>query len=140
MSGLPADFADLIAARDGASGVFTEPWQARAFALTLALGEAGLFSLRDFQAALTARIGAFETAACLTGGSDYYTRWVEALGDLLAARGLAGDARLAALEAAVVDDAASRKAHQQAQGRDAEGRRRIAPLVVDPAPARRAAP
>lgn len=111
--------------------VFGEPWAARAFALTLALSERELFTLKDFQAALIRRVGSFERAACLTGDTDYYTQWIEALGDLLAERGVLSEARLEWLEEQVVDDAASRKAHQHASSRDANGRLRIAPLVID---------
>lgn len=128
------DLAALLAPPGPDGAVFAAPWQARAFALVVALSERGLFSLRDFQAALTARIGRFETAGVIEDATDYYTRWIEALGDLLAARGMAADEHLHRLEAAVVEDAASKKAHQMAHARDEAGRLRIVPLVVDPAP------
>ena len=38
--------------RDADGPVFAEPWQARAFALALALHEAGLFSWNEWAAAL----------------------------------------------------------------------------------------
>src|ERR1700730_2579279 len=59
------------------------PWQARAFALALALSERGIFSLRDFQVALIGRINSYEKGQCIAGTGDYYTRWIEALEDLL---------------------------------------------------------
>lgn len=127
-------FRDLLAPPGHEGAVFAEPWQARAFALVVALSENGLFSLGDFQAALTARIGAFEQTGAIEGGHDYYTRWIEALGDLLAARGVRADEHLRRLEAAVIEDAASKKAHQMAHARDETGRLRIAPLVIDPPP------
>src|SRR5437879_5219939 len=90
---------------------FAEPWQARAFALALALSERGMFSLRDFQAALIGRITAFEKSQCIAGTADYYTRWIEALEDLLAQKDMLPSDRLSLLERAVAEDAASRKVH-----------------------------
>jgi nitrile hydratase accessory protein len=112
--------------------VFAEPWRARAFALTLALSERGMFSLRDFQAALIARIASFEKSHCIAGTADYFTRWIEALEDLLSQRSMLPADRLSHLERDVVDDAESRKVHQRMTSRDENGRLRIAPLLVDP--------
>ncbi|MFK8251798.1 nitrile hydratase accessory protein [Ancylobacter terrae] len=121
----------LLARPQAPDAVFAEPWEARAFALTLALSERGLFTLNDFQAALIGRVGSFEKANCIVDETDYYTRWIEALGDMLAARGLLAEDRLADIEVQVVDDAASRKAHQHGTARDEFGQLKIAPIVVD---------
>jgi nitrile hydratase accessory protein len=59
---------------------FAAPWQARAFALTLAAHEAGLFTWPEWSAALGR---ALEGAA--PDGSDYYLRWLVALEGLLEA-------------------------------------------------------
>lgn len=112
--------------------VFAEPWQARAFALALALSERGLFSLREFQVALIGRINSYEKSQCIAGTSDYYTRWIEALEDLLAQEKLLPSERLSLLEHEVVEDAESRKVHQLITSRDENGRPRMAPLLVDP--------
>lgn len=129
---------DLASLRDLASRyqsderqTFAEPWQARAFALVVALAERGTFSLRDFQAALIGRLTAFEREHCITGTSDYYTRWVEALEDILADKSMMPADRLAHLERDVVDDAESRKVHQRMTSRDEHGVLKIAPLLVD---------
>ncbi|MEL6318356.1 MAG: hypothetical protein AAFR16_12050, partial [Pseudomonadota bacterium] len=45
---------------------FDSPWAARLFGVTIALSERGVFSLGDFQAALTAAIAAQEQAAPIT--------------------------------------------------------------------------
>jgi nitrile hydratase accessory protein len=111
--------------------VFAEPWQARAFALALALSERGLFSLRDFQAALIGRIISFEKSQCIAGTADYYTRWIEALEDLLGQRGMLPNDRLSHLERDVLEDAASRKVHQRMTSRDENGQLRITPVFVD---------
>ena len=113
--------------------VFAEPWNARIFALTLALSERQLFSLGDFQAALIARVSRHETTASVSGEADYYTLWMAALEDLLGARDLLPRDRLHDLEHVVSRDAASRRAHQHIAPRDANGRLAIAPIVVDAA-------
>lgn len=125
-------FRELIGERGYDDDVFAEPWQARAFALALALSERGLFSLRDFQVALIGRINSYEKGQCIAGTGDYYTRWIEALEDLLAQKELLPSERLSRLEHEVVEDAQSRKVHQLMNSRDENGRLRIVPLLVDP--------
>ena len=110
---------------------FSEPWQARAFALMLAAQERDLFTLNDFQAALTARVSAHEKKDCISSNVDYYTRWIEALQDLLAGVVAYPARRVLALEHEVITDASSRKVHQHVHARDAQGHLRIAPIVVD---------
>lgn len=66
--------------------VFAEPWQAQAFALTLALHERGLFSWNEWAEALSAEVKKPDAAK---DGSDYYERWVVALEGLLASKGVA---------------------------------------------------
>ncbi|MBI1338657.1 nitrile hydratase accessory protein [bacterium] len=65
--------------------VFREPWEARAFAMTLALHERGLFTWSEWAAALSARL---HDPHADPSGADYYHHWVEALGDLLASKGV----------------------------------------------------
>ncbi|WP_425475537.1 nitrile hydratase accessory protein [Mesorhizobium quangtriensis] len=66
--------------------VFAEPWQAQAFALTVALHERGLFSWSEWADALSAEVKKPDAA---TDGSDYYERWLAALEGLLASKHLA---------------------------------------------------
>ena len=66
--------------------VFAEPWQAEAFAMTVALNERGLFSWGEWAAALSAEVKQPDAAA---DGSDYYDCWLRALEKLLAAKGAA---------------------------------------------------
>lgn len=73
--------------------VFAEPWQAQAFAMTVALHERGLFTWPEWAAALSARIKADE-------GAEYYACWLAALEDLLGAKQPGSGAELAALAAA----------------------------------------
>ena len=66
--------------------VFAEPWQAEAFALTVALHERGLFSWNEWAQALSSEVKKPGAAA---DGSDYYQHWLAALEKLLAAKGIA---------------------------------------------------
>jgi len=66
--------------------VFAEPWQAQAFALTVALHDRGLFSWGEWAEALSAEVKAPGAAQ---DGSDYYERWLRALEKLLAVKGIA---------------------------------------------------
>jgi nitrile hydratase accessory protein len=83
--------------RDADGPVFAEPWQAQAFAMTLKLHEAGLFTWAEWAEALGA-----ERAADPDDGARYYEHWVTALEKLMAARGLPAQA-LAARKAAWAD-------------------------------------
>lgn len=94
---------DLItAARAMAPGaVFSEPWEARAFAVAVALCEAGQFRWAEFQQSLIEEIAAVEKGGRATNGADYYRHWLGALTRLLEAKGIVGDAELRARVATV---------------------------------------
>ncbi|MBZ9741780.1 MULTISPECIES: nitrile hydratase accessory protein [unclassified Mesorhizobium] len=76
-AGLPAGFD---------APVFAEPWQAEAFAMTVALHDKGLFSWIEWADALSAEVKRPGAAA---DGHDYYEHWLAALEGLLASKGLA---------------------------------------------------
>jgi nitrile hydratase accessory protein len=59
--------------------VFAEPWESRAFGMAVGLFEAGAFSWPEFQAALIARIGAWETEPAHDEPWNYYRLWLAAL-------------------------------------------------------------
>lgn len=65
---------------------FAEPWQAQAFALTLALHERGLFSWSEWAEALSFEV---KKPGATEDGSDYYECWLRALEGLLAGKGVA---------------------------------------------------
>jgi len=71
---------------DGA--VFSEPWEARAFALVMALQEAGHFTLMEWASELSVEIARAGQA------EDYYGCWVTALETLLARKGFVSAANL----------------------------------------------
>lgn len=69
---------------------FTEPWQARAFALALALTERGSFEWEDFRRQLIAAIARADADAAQSGNSpEYYACWLEALEAAITAKSLA---------------------------------------------------
>ncbi|MEV6835073.1 nitrile hydratase accessory protein [Streptomyces sp. NPDC051133] len=63
--------------------VFAEPWESRAFGMAVGLYESGAFTWPRFQAALTARITAWESTAEPAEPYPYYLLWLGALEDVL---------------------------------------------------------
>ncbi|MBX3642411.1 MAG: nitrile hydratase accessory protein [Rubrivivax sp.] len=92
--------------------VFAEPWQAQAFAMTLALHQRGLFTWPEWADALAAQISAAQVAGDRDLGDTYYRHWLAALEALVAAKGVASAAELARLREAW-DHAADRTPHGQ---------------------------
>ena len=93
------DFAGLTAAvpglpRDEGGPVFHEPWQAQAFAMTLALYKGGLFTWPEWAAALGAEIKRAQAAGDADRGDTYYQHWLAALERLVAEKGIADPASL----------------------------------------------
>lgn len=68
--------------------VFAEPWESRAFGMAVGLHEAGAFAWPRFQAALIARIGAWESESAADGEWHYYRLWLAALEDVLTDHGV----------------------------------------------------
>jgi len=85
MSDSPADLVGRP--RDDGGPVFREPWEAQAFAMTLALHQRGLFSWSEWAAALAAQIRKAQAAGDADLGDTYYRHWLLALEALVAARG-----------------------------------------------------
>jgi nitrile hydratase accessory protein len=67
--------------------VFAEPWESRAFGMAVSLYESGVFEWPQFQAALIARIGAWENDHAEGERFVYYEHWLRALEDILATDG-----------------------------------------------------
>jgi nitrile hydratase accessory protein len=63
--------------------VFAEPWEGRAFGLTMALVDGGTIEYETFRTALIERIG-----AAGTDGFSYYRCWLQALEQVVAGSGL----------------------------------------------------
>ena len=74
---------------------FAEPWQARAFGMTLALFEAGHFTWPEWTDALSAEIAAARQRGEPDLGPGYYHHWLAALERIAAAKGLTSVPELA---------------------------------------------
>jgi nitrile hydratase accessory protein len=86
--------------RDESGPVFCRPWEAQAFAMTLALHEQGLFTWPEWAKALSLRIAAAQADGDADLGDTYYTHWLAALETLIAAKGVTSPAELLAYQGA----------------------------------------
>ncbi len=68
---------------DADSPVFNEPWEARAFAMVLALHQRGLFTWPQWAAALSHQITEAQAAGDADLGDTYYRHWLLALESLV---------------------------------------------------------
>jgi nitrile hydratase accessory protein len=75
--------------------VFREPWEAEAFAMTLALHERGLFAWSEWTAVLADEIKRAQTEGDPDTGETYYRHWVAALERIVAEKGVTDTAALA---------------------------------------------
>ncbi len=109
------DLAGVVAAlpslpRDEDGPVFREPWEAQAFAMTLALYRRGLFTWPEWAAALGDEIKHAQAAGDPDTGDTYYQHWLAALERLVAEKGITDAAGLARYRDAW-DHAADRTPH-----------------------------
>ncbi|WP_370284606.1 nitrile hydratase accessory protein [Pseudooceanicola nanhaiensis] len=78
---------------------FAEPWQAKAFAMTVSLHAAGVFSWTDWAEALSTRLhGATalpDGASSAAHMAQYYAAWFDALEEMTTRAGLTDPALLA---------------------------------------------
>ncbi len=96
--------------RDEAGPVFREPWEAQAFAMTLALYRKGVFRWPEWATMLAAEIKRAQQAGDPDTGDTYYRHWLAALERLVAEKGAADRASLARTRDAW-DHAARRTPH-----------------------------
>jgi nitrile hydratase accessory protein len=68
---------------DADSPVFNEPWEARAFAMVLALHQRGMFTWPQWAAALSRQITLAHAAGDADLGDTYYRHWLLALESLV---------------------------------------------------------
>jgi nitrile hydratase accessory protein len=90
--------------------VFREPWEAEAFAMTVALHARGLFNWSEWSRTLAAKIQGAQAAGDADRGDTYYRHWLSALETLVAAKGASSIAELARYRSAW-DHAADRTPH-----------------------------
>lgn len=80
--------------RDAEGPVFREPWEAQAFALTVKLHEARLFTWSEWAAALSQEISRAQVEGDPDLGATYYRHWLAALERLVTAKRLVDAAAL----------------------------------------------
>ena len=80
---------------DFAGPVFGEPWEAQAFAITLALHRRGLFTWKEWSTTLAAEIKRAQDSGDPDSGETYYRHWLAALERLIADKRLSDQAELA---------------------------------------------
>ncbi|NNF78361.1 MAG: nitrile hydratase accessory protein [Rhizobiales bacterium] len=73
--------------------VFAEPWQAQAFAMTIALYDAGRFTWPEWAEVLSDQL---RKAGAEQQGEDYYHHWLSALEQISSTKGLTSGSELAA--------------------------------------------
>jgi nitrile hydratase accessory protein len=96
--------------RDSEGPVFSEPWEAQAFAMALALHERGLFAWPEWAATLAAEIKRAQAAGDPDTGETYYYHWLNALERLVTEKGVTNTQTLARYRNAW-DHAADRTPH-----------------------------
>jgi nitrile hydratase accessory protein len=90
--------------------VFREPWEAQAFAMTVALHERGLFSWGEWTVVLGDEIKRAQAGGDPDTGDTYYRHWLAALERIVAEKGVTDTAALARYRGAW-DHAADRTPH-----------------------------
>jgi nitrile hydratase accessory protein len=75
--------------RDSEGPVFREPWEAQAFAMTLALHARGLLTWPEWAATLADEIKRAQAAGDPDTGETYYRHWLNALERIVAEKGIA---------------------------------------------------
>ena len=74
--------------QDDAGPVFEEPWEAQAFALAVELSQQGVFTWKEWVAALADEIQEARNAGHPDLGDTYYQHWTRALTRLVADKGV----------------------------------------------------
>ena len=98
--------------RDSEGPVFREPWEAQAFAMTVALHDRGVFTWPEWTAALAAEIRRAQAAGDPDRGDTYYLHWLAALERIVAEKGVTDATTLTRYHDAW-DRAADRTPHGQ---------------------------
>lgn len=84
---LPASDGAAAPPRSNGELVFEEPWESRAFGIVMTLIDRDVFTWKQFQAALIARIARWQDTPGDGGPWSYYRHWLAALEDVLGACG-----------------------------------------------------
>jgi nitrile hydratase accessory protein len=98
--------------QDADGPVFSAPWEAQAFAMTLMLYERGLFTWPEWAQALAKQVAKAQAAGDPDLGDTYYRHWLAALEAIVAEKGAASPVELQTYQHAW-DHAADRTPHGQ---------------------------
>ncbi len=79
---------------------FSEPWEAQAFAITIALHRRGLFSWNEWAQTLGAQIRRAQAGGDPDLGTTYYHHWLAAIETLVRDKGIADELTLTLYQAA----------------------------------------
>jgi len=74
--------------RDDSGPVFNEPWEAEAFAMTLALHEKGVFTWPQWASVLADEIKKAQSGGDPDLGDTYYKHWLSALERIVVEQGI----------------------------------------------------
>jgi nitrile hydratase accessory protein len=80
--------------RDEDGPVFREPWEAQAFAIALSLYDRGLFTWKEWAAALADEIKIAQAGGDPDTGTTYYRHWLATLEKMVATKGVTTTATL----------------------------------------------
>ena len=93
-AGWPGGQAPPLIPGDTSGPVFREPWEAQAFALAVALHQAGHFTWPEWVTAISAEIRRAQAEGDPDLGATYYQHWLAALEKIVVAKALADDVDL----------------------------------------------
>ncbi len=94
---LPSDIPELQGL-DGDGKPFAAPWEAQAFAMTVALHERGLFAWSEWAEALSAEIRRARGLGDPDDGRTYWRHWLAALERIVVAKGITSAGMLGVLK------------------------------------------
>ncbi len=104
--------------RNADGPVFRAPWEAQSFAITLGLYDQGLFTWKEWTAALVMEIKRAQEAGDPDTGETYYLHWLAALERIVAEKG--------------VTDASTLGRYRDAWRRAADRTPHGQPILLDP--------
>jgi nitrile hydratase accessory protein len=108
IDGIASDVPSIPRGPEGP--VFREPWEAQAFAITVALHQRGLFTWNEWTVVLGDQIKQAQARGDPDTSETYYHHWLAALEHIVAKRGVTDAGSLARYRDAW-DQAASRTPH-----------------------------
>ena len=80
--------------RDDDGPVFSEPWEAEVFAMTLSMHEQGVFTWKEWAAMLSASISQAQQQGDPDLGDTYYSHWLTALEQMIVQKRIGSHSQL----------------------------------------------